>query len=163
MSDTQNNTILTIKQERFCVLYMELGNASEAYRQSYDVSPDCLITTIHDSASKLLAHPLVSQRLATMRRRAQRAANVTISSLTEELCDIQDLAIEEKMPAAAVSAVTVKAKLHGLLQSENPNLVVTVKRESDTDAARALAFLMAKALKDRSKETITINNERTEQ
>ena len=27
---------LTIKQEKFCNLYIELGNASEAYRQSYN-------------------------------------------------------------------------------------------------------------------------------
>ncbi|EPZ98572.1 terminase small subunit, partial [Glaesserella parasuis] len=29
---------LTPKQEKFCQLYIELGNASEAYRQAYDCS-----------------------------------------------------------------------------------------------------------------------------
>ena len=27
---------LTVKQEAFCQNYLELGNASEAYRQAYD-------------------------------------------------------------------------------------------------------------------------------
>ncbi len=29
---------LTTKQEKFCQSYVELGNASEAYRRSYDAS-----------------------------------------------------------------------------------------------------------------------------
>ena len=29
---------MTPKQEKFCQLYVELGNASEAYRQAYDAS-----------------------------------------------------------------------------------------------------------------------------
>lgn len=27
---------MTPKQDKFCMLYIELGNASEAYRQSYN-------------------------------------------------------------------------------------------------------------------------------
>lgn len=42
MSDVKGKSTsgrgLTPKQEKFCQLYIELGNASEAYRQSYDCS-----------------------------------------------------------------------------------------------------------------------------
>jgi len=48
---------LTPKQEKFCNLYLETGNASEAYRSSYSASrmkPE----TIHRRAKELLDHGL---------------------------------------------------------------------------------------------------------
>src|SRR5262245_61047543 len=36
---TPSETELRVKQERFLQLFLEKGNASEAYRQTYDVSP----------------------------------------------------------------------------------------------------------------------------
>ena len=44
---------LTPKEQKFAELYVELGNASEAYRQAYDVTTDN-IDTIKAKASKLL-------------------------------------------------------------------------------------------------------------
>lgn len=43
---------LTPKQESFCQLYIELGNASEAYRQSYDAD-SMNENTVHVKASEL--------------------------------------------------------------------------------------------------------------
>ena len=50
---------LTIKQERFAQRYVELGNASEAYRQSYDAE-DMSDEAIRVEASRLLDNPNVS-------------------------------------------------------------------------------------------------------
>lgn len=44
---------LTIKQEAFCERYVELGNASEAYRQAYQSKGKT--ETIAPKASRMLA------------------------------------------------------------------------------------------------------------
>ena len=52
-SKAQTGLNLTPKQERFCQLYIELGNASEAYRQSYDAD-SMAEPTVNTKASELL-------------------------------------------------------------------------------------------------------------
>src|SRR5690554_3012969 len=49
------------KQEKFAQLYVELGNASEAYRQAYDskAKPE----SVHVAASKLLSDNKVALRV----------------------------------------------------------------------------------------------------
>ena len=45
---------LTPKQESFCLAYIETGNASEAYRQAYDVGPKTKpeTVTLNSSSSR---------------------------------------------------------------------------------------------------------------
>lgn len=43
---------LTPKEQKFCEVYIETGNASEAYRQAYDVTTTNL-DTIKSKASKI--------------------------------------------------------------------------------------------------------------
>lgn len=56
---------LTPKQEKFAQLYVELGNASEAYRVAYDskAKPE----SVNVNASKLLADAKVSLRVQELR------------------------------------------------------------------------------------------------
>lgn len=51
---------LTPKQEKFCQLYIELGNASEAYRQSYDCSK-MASKTINEVAARMLTNCKIAQ------------------------------------------------------------------------------------------------------
>lgn len=53
---------LTIKQERFCVAYIELGNATEAYCVAYDAE-NMARTTINRKAKVLLDNPKIQARL----------------------------------------------------------------------------------------------------
>ena len=53
---------MTPKQERFCQLYVQIGNASEAYRQSYDCSR-MKSETIHRCAHELLQNPKITARI----------------------------------------------------------------------------------------------------
>ena len=59
---------LTPKQERFCNLYVELGNSSEAYRQAYDVKENTKDETIWVNASKLLSDTNVILRVEQLRK-----------------------------------------------------------------------------------------------
>jgi phage terminase small subunit len=79
---------LTPKQEAFCRQYMETGNASEAYRRAYAVSPDAKPGTIYGEASKLLANPKISHRLEELRAAVQRRYEVSIERATGELAKI---------------------------------------------------------------------------
>ena len=67
--------MLTIKQERFAQEYVVTGNASEAYRRAYDTHGGP--RTIEVKASRLLAHPKVSLRLAALRAMDSEHSSLT--------------------------------------------------------------------------------------
>lgn len=107
-------TNLTPKQEAFVQAYLTTGNASEAYRQSYNAS-GMKPAVINVKASELLADGKIAVRVQELQAIAVERALVTVQSLTEELEEARALALEERQPSAAVSASMGKAKLHGLL------------------------------------------------
>lgn len=108
---------LTPKQEKFAQLYITLGNASEAYRQSYDAER-MKPATINRNATALLAHSKVSARINGFRAEMAAVHEVTRESIARELGEDRDLAHEKGQLGAAVSATLGKAKLHGLMKEE---------------------------------------------
>ncbi len=111
---------LTPKQESFCQRYIETGNASEAYRLSYQaggMKPE----SVNRSAKEMLDNPKITSRLSQLRELHQKRHNVTIDSLTAELDELRRLASEAQQFSPAVTAVMGKAKLHGI-GSENVRL-----------------------------------------
>jgi len=54
---------LTPKQEHFCQVYIETGNASEAYRTAYNVKDKTTMESINTSASVLMSDPKISSRV----------------------------------------------------------------------------------------------------
>jgi phage terminase small subunit len=107
-------TDLTPKQEKFCRKYIELGNASEAYRQSYDagkMKPE----VIHVKACELLKNGNVKVRVEELQAKHQKRHDVTMDSLTSEYEEARVLALADKQYSPVISAITGKAKLHGLL------------------------------------------------
>jgi phage terminase small subunit len=60
------NKELTPKEQKFAELYVTLGNASEAYRQAYDVTTTNL-DTIKAKASKLLAKDNISTTIEKLK------------------------------------------------------------------------------------------------
>ena len=136
---------LTPKQERFCQLYIELGNASEAYRQSYDASkmkPE----TINTKAKELLNNGKITVRIEELKAEHKERHNITVDDLIAELEEARkmalDLNIQEKpQVSAAVTATMGKAKLLGLdkqvveLTGENTtnlNLKVVFENDGET-------------------------------
>lgn len=74
---------LTVKQEAFCLAYIETGNASEAYRRSYNaenMKPDGLAV----EACKLLKRGNVAHRVARLKEAALE------TWLATKACDIVD-------------------------------------------------------------------------
>lgn len=105
---------LTPKQEAFALAYMETGNAAEAYRRAYDVAQDARDSWLYVEACQLLDNPKVALRLKELKERAAKLALYTVSKAYEELEDARSLAMAEKNPSAAVSAITGKVKLFGI-------------------------------------------------
>ena len=111
---------LTVKQEKFAQKYIELGNASEAYRASYSAK-GMNIDSVNKEASRLLENPQIAPRIKELQNKHAEKHAVTVESLTRELEEARSMAIIEKQNSAAVSATMGKAKLHGL-GSENMNV-----------------------------------------
>ena len=79
---------LTPKQEKFANLYVELGNASEAYRQAYDVKPTTSIETIKVNASKLLSDTNISLTIEELRNEVKEEHCITRSFIIKGLLEI---------------------------------------------------------------------------
>ena len=106
---------LTIKQENFCLTYLETGNASEAYRSAYKTSR-MKSTTINRMAKTMMDHPKIAARLEQLRAPIVERHNVTVDSLMMELEEARQVALNAETPqaSAAVTATMGKAKLCGL-------------------------------------------------
>ena len=105
---------LTPKQKKFLMGYLETGNASEAYRKSYNVST-CKNVTIHRAAHELLNNPKITAILNRIWIQSCDKLDITIESLTQELELARMLAIRNRQYSASISATMAKARLNGLL------------------------------------------------
>jgi len=105
---------LTIKQERFCKLYIELGNASDAYRQSYATKAN--YQSVNVRACELLKSSNVTVRIKQLQDEASKKHGITIESLLNELEQARASALAFSTPqtSAAIAATMGKAKLCGL-------------------------------------------------
>lgn len=104
---------LTPKQEKFCQKYIELGNASEAYRQSYDCK-NMTDETIYVKASELLNNGKITVRIFQLQSEHQERHKVTVDDLLSELEEIKERAIVEGNLQVAFNVVMGKGKLLGL-------------------------------------------------
>ena len=106
---------LTIKQEKFAQLVVELGDNSKAYRGAYDASrmkPE----TVHKRACELMDNGNVAGRIAQLREELAQRGRCTLDSLLLELEETRVSALNRETPqcGAAVAATMGKAKLCGL-------------------------------------------------
>tara|TARA_R110000744_G_scaffold371480_2_gene482503 strand:- start:1085 stop:1489 length:405 start_codon:yes stop_codon:yes gene_type:complete len=106
---------LTPKQEAFARVYVETSNASEAYRQSYNVGENTKPETVWRKACEVLANGKVGARVAELQLAAQERTLVTVESITKELEAARKKAEGLGNPGAMTGAIMGKAKVNGLL------------------------------------------------
>ena len=104
---------LTPKQDAFCLVYLETGNASEAYRRVYDAKR-MKDETIAKRAHELLANGKIAGRLDELRRPAVEAAQVTLADHLRQLADLRDKAITAEQFGPAITAEVNRGKAAGL-------------------------------------------------
>jgi phage terminase small subunit len=130
--------MLNPKQEKFCQLYVKLGNGSEAYRQAYNstAKPE----SVHVRASELLSDSKVSVRVDGIREALKANHGITLKNILDELEEARRLALETGTATAAVSASMGKAKLLGFDREKKeqptakPFVINFIKAEKPADA-----------------------------
>ena len=78
---------LTPKQERFCNLYLETGNASEAYRRAYDCA-DRSAEWLAVNSCKLLKNANVALRVSELQARQRDKCEITRDEIVRLCADV---------------------------------------------------------------------------
>ena len=144
---------LTFKQEKFCKYYVDTeGNASEAYRMSYDASkmkPE----TIWSAASRLLANSKVSARISEIKQ--QRAKETEVERKTVEKV-LMDIVLADPDDLHYVDPVTGKTKMRSpsQLPKRARNALKTVCPNVHQTPCRLSAFAPAHYFEHRHRHPI---------
>jgi len=114
--------MLTAKQAAFCnAVALENQSLTDAYRAVYDTSK-CKPETVHRSATQLAKSPTIAARIAELRGKVEatavKAAAYTLEHAMGEAGDVLERAKAAGQVGAAVSAVTLRAKLAGHLMEK---------------------------------------------
>lgn len=130
---------LTIKQEKFCQLYIENGgNATEAYRGAYNTE-NMKPETIHVKACELLKSDKVAVRIKELQEMQVEEHLDTVDSIATMLREDRLAARAKGQFSAAVSATMGLAKLRGFLIDKKED--VTARRTNEQINARILELL----------------------
>lgn len=118
------------------MVYVETGNASEAYRQSYNCS-NMKPESINNKAYELLKNVVITARLDELRGEHAKRHNLTIDDLITELEEARKAALSAMVvqSSASVAATMSKAKLLGFLdkkeEDKSSDLVETLNKLID--------------------------------
>lgn len=137
MSDVKGKSTsgrgLTPKQEKFCQLYIELGNASEAYRQAYNAK-NMTTGAINTNAKKLLRDTPIALRIEELQQAHQQRHNLTVDNIIADLQEYRDICMGRK---PLTITTVVKNAQEGTAQSVNTECFVF----EPTGANKALELL----------------------
>jgi hypothetical protein len=127
---------LSVKQEAFIAAYTETGVAAEAYRTAYHAS-NMSDHAIYKEASKLMRHPLIAPRITEFKvmvsnKVVERIVYDTQAAM-QEAHQAFNLALRRENPAAMIAAVTLRAKLNGLIVDKAEIKAGPLDELSDSD------------------------------
>lgn len=106
-------TGLTPKQEAFVAAYLETGNATEAYRQAYDVKPGTKEATMNRAAKALIDNSKIAARIQELRAPVLEAAKLTLEKHLDDLLRLRNMAVKDKKWSAAIQAEIARGKAAG--------------------------------------------------
>lgn len=105
--------MLTPKQEKFCLAYLETGSASEAYRLAYEtrkMKPE----TVNKKAYELTQNGQITARLSELKKPVIEKAQLTLETHLERLDHLSRAAEAAEQYGAAITAETNRGKAAGL-------------------------------------------------
>lgn len=150
---------LTLKQEKFCQKVVELGNVSDAYRESYNagkMKPE----TINSKAYLLSNKDYIRARIVFLQEEAKKRNDVTVDRLIQELKTISffdpfDLFDEngnlkevKDMPETVRRAISEIKIEELIIDKKSTKVKTTVKMHSKLDSIDKLAKHIGFYLKD---------------
>lgn len=114
--ETSNDRRLTPKQARFAELYSgpAAGNGAKSYRLAYDAAKSSPETCAREAA-RLLADPRIMLRIELLRAEASERTQHSLDTVLIEVQGVIARAISRGAGKVAVDAITLKARLLGLL------------------------------------------------
>ncbi|MEE9545130.1 MAG: terminase small subunit [Rhodospirillales bacterium] len=115
---------LTPRQERFCQLFIELGNATEAHRQA-GYGRNMSSKTRNEAACRMLKKDKIIARIAELQAGHSQRHEIFVQSITAQLGEDREFARDLKQPGVAVRASMGLARLHGLINGK-PTVQVNV-------------------------------------
>ena len=143
-----SSIILTLKQHKFCLKYVESGNASLAYREVYDCSGS-KPSTVSRKAKELLDNGKITATINELSNMHQQRHQITIDSFSNQLDEDRDFARQNGHSAATVSATMGKARLFGLLRDRSAtrnlhSVMIDENAETLAERGRMIAAALAK-------------------
>ncbi len=122
---------LTVKQEKFCQLYAQTGNATQAYKDcGYKYKND---TVARVESTRLVAKPSIKARIEELQKQSETAAILTLEQIKERLTMIAMQSLEEEQ---IVSGNVVEGIGDGCSSAR-----IMKKKASIRDATKALELL----------------------
>lgn len=118
---------MTSKQEAFCQRYVELGNASEAYRRSYNAE-EMSAASVNRKAKELLDNGKIAARLDQLRAAHAERHAVTVDDIAQMLREDREFARQHAKPSACFAATMGLASLYGHLTDKTE---ITGKKGAD--------------------------------
>jgi hypothetical protein len=116
---------LTPKQHIFCDGILSGLNQSDAYKAAYDVSPDCLPSTVHNAAYALTQNPEIAASIEASR---QHRRGWTLARILEEADRNLKGAQEDHAWPAANGAIAFIGKASGTIVDRPTPEVVSITR-----------------------------------
>ena len=105
---------LTAKQEAFCHAIVSGMTQADAYRSAFNASK-MKAATIQEAASRLMADSKVSARVAELRAPVVEKLQYNLEQAMLEAAEAFEVSRSKENGGAMVAAVTLRAKLNGLL------------------------------------------------
>lgn len=126
---------VTVKQENFIQCVLDGMTYSDAYRNSYDVSPDTKDTTVHVSACKLIQNPNVKKRMQFLEAEKEELRRMQGQSMHARVIDRLEREANDKKnpPAVRVRALELLGKTVGAFKDVSETTVKKNKTIKDLE------------------------------
>jgi hypothetical protein len=134
---------LTMKEEQFCDAFLVSGDASQSYRAAYNASPRRSGGWVRREAYRLLHKPHIRSRIEALRKKTEASAVYTANEAFRDAGMAFDLARNHEQPSAMVSAVTLRARLAGLMVDKQE--VTEMRKLRDVPSAELERLLVESA------------------
>lgn len=126
---------VTVKQENFIQCVLDGMTYSDAYRNSYDISPDTKDTTVHLSACKLIQNPNVKKRMQFLEAEKEELRRMQGQSMHARVIDRLEREANDKKnpPAVRVRALELLGKTVGAFKDVSETTVKKGKTIRDLE------------------------------
>lgn len=131
---------LTPKQESFCLKYLELGDASKAYREAYGPGKN-KPETINRMAFRLMQLSKICARIDSLRAESAKIAVLTQAGVINDLMAIKNRAMESGADVTAIKALELLGKNLGMWQ---PDTMLAV--QVNNNGRESFEDILSKAL-----------------